>query len=86
MADELVPLFQHPSLPDEWDYNKSIKEMKGYLYKFKAIQRKVANELWVAKEVLSSPGRRTDLSQKCEGLETWGSYCEAIGVAKSTVG
>ncbi len=45
----------------------------------------VLNELWIAREKLSAHGgdRRSNQRDKCP-IETWASYCEAIGVEKRT--
>ena len=43
--------------------------------------RDVANELWVARENLSAPGKRTDLTSELK-FRGWGQYCEDIGIVK----
>ena len=44
-----------------------------------------ACELWIAREKLSTQGRRTDLGTFVLKLPTWADYCQAIGVNKRIV-
>jgi hypothetical protein len=39
----------------------------------------VANELWIAREILSKPGARTDLGKNLPRF-TWSGYCVEIGI------
>ena len=41
--------------------------------------REVANELWIAREILSKPGARTDLGKNLPRF-TWSGYCAEIGI------
>lgn len=59
--NELVPIIQKPGLPSKWDYDKSVKKVKQQIYKWKNLTIEMANELWIAREILSAQGRRTDL-------------------------
>lgn len=77
--DELM-LFDHPTLPDLWSYEESVKKMQRLMYKWKNLTRDVANELWVAREKLSSRYHRDDGAN----APSWGQYCQDVGVAKST--
>lgn len=83
MTKEMM-LFQHPSLPDSWDYQESVKKMKGLIYKWKNLTRDVANELWVARENLSAQGQRSDLTSE-ENFRSWTDYCEDIGSSRQVI-
>jgi hypothetical protein len=72
-------LFQHPSLPDQWDYYVSVKKMQQLIYKWKNLTRDVANELWIARENLASRYHRDGTN-----VPSWSQYCEDIGIAKRT--
>jgi DNA modification methylase len=76
-------LFQHPILPDEWNYDESVTKMKRLIYKWTNLTRDVANELWIARENLSAQGKRTDLDANASKL-TWSSYCKEIGLDYTT--
>lgn len=85
MSDDLL-LFDHPSLPDQWGYEASVKRMRSLIYKWKNMTRDVANELWIARESLKN---KFEAYQKGEGdanapPPTWSSYCDEIGINKST--
>jgi hypothetical protein len=49
--------------------------------------REVANELWIAREILSKRGgdrRSADFNSANETLKTWSSYCAEIGISYKT--
>jgi hypothetical protein len=46
--------------------------------------REVANELWIAREVLKAQGKRTDLTSE-QKFKSWGDYCRDIGVSQQVV-
>lgn len=76
-------LFQHPTIPDTWDYKESVEKMKRLIYKWKNLTRDVANELWIARESLSQKGgdrRSQNFNDKKLSLKTWSGYCEEIGI------
>jgi len=79
---ELI-LYEKPNLPDEWNYDESVNKLKPVIYKWKNLSQEMIEELWIAREKLSSQGIRTDLTsaQKCR---SWAQYCDDIGVAKWT--
>ncbi len=83
MPDKDLMLFDHPSLPDEWSYENSVKMMQRLIYKWKNLTRDVANELWTAREKLKSPGARTDLTSE-KSFRGWGQYCEDIGITQQS--
>ena len=82
MTQDLM-LFQHPSLPDIWDYKESVEKMKRLIYKWRNLTRDVANELWTARENLKQKGGKPfheSYSSKNGQVRTWSNYCEEIGV------
>lgn len=70
--------FAIPDVPKEWNYEESVKKVKRFVYKAKNLTREILKELWIAREILSTPGKRTDLTpeQKFRG---WSQYCQDIG-------
>lgn len=80
---ELVIVIK-PEIPNEWDYGESIKKAKGVLYKWKGLTIEIAQELWVAREILSTPGKRTDLTSE-QKFQGWDEYCQDIGSSRQVV-
>ena len=73
---ELIKIEEKPIIPENWDYDESVQKVKTLIYKWKNLTRVLFNELSIAKQVLSSPGKRTNLVTKVTRLHTWGEYCE----------
>ena len=42
-----------PEIPEDWDYNESVKNIKGFIYKMKNLTEEILNELWIARGILS---------------------------------
>ena len=77
-----------PEIPEDWDYNESVKNIKGFIYKMKNLTEEILNELWIARGILSKSGATghiKNLSDANAPLKTWNDYCEEIGEDKSTV-
>lgn len=55
--NELVKL-AIPELPENWDYDESVKKTKAIVYKWKTLTKELAEELWIAREKLRSKGGR----------------------------
>lgn len=84
---DLVKL-QKPNLPLTWDYDSSVNDTKGSIYKWKNITENIAYELWIAREMLSKTGATghvKNLSGSFDPLRTWSQYCEDIGSSKGVV-
>jgi hypothetical protein len=85
MNAELLPTVAPPTLPAKWDYAKSVKKVKAVVYKWKNITQELAHELWIAREMLSTPA----WNKKSDGTnvppQTWAQFCTDIGVSKRTV-
>lgn len=54
-------VIEKPKIPEKWDYNESVKQIKSVIYKWKSLTVELAQELYIAREKLRKPGRRTDL-------------------------
>lgn len=81
MNKELITISKKPQLPTNWNYDKSVSKVKQTVYKWKNLTTDLATELWIAREMLSSQGARTDIKEK----RTWSQYCEDIGSQKDVV-
>jgi len=68
---------------ETWNYEKSIQELKPNVYKLKNLTTEIVEELWVARQVLSSQGHRSDLVTNDTKL-TFEKYCIDIGIARMT--
>lgn len=76
----LVPseVRQPPTIPFAWDYDESVAEVRQLVYKWKNITVEIADELYIAREKLSTGGRSRN------GDKSWSQYCGEIGVDRST--
>lgn len=74
---EIVKL-EKPGLPVTWDYDISVSDVKGSVYKWKNLTENIAYELWIAREMLRNQGARTDLTSE-QKFRSWTQYCEDIG-------
>lgn len=80
--------FTKPALPVKWEYNSSVQKTKNNMYKWKNITEDMANELWIARELLSQ--KPTLRGRESSGTfvpvdKTWDSYCAEIGSCRRTV-
>jgi len=73
-----------PSLPSSWSYDKSINNVKQFTYKWRDLTKDIAEELWIARSMLNSRGKRTDLTSD-HLIRSWTKYCEEIGSSKGVV-
>lgn len=72
--------------PCREDYQKSVKRVSGLIYKWKNVTEELANELHIAREILSKEGRPwPSVTGANAPVKTWNQYCEDIGCNKSTV-
>jgi len=78
----LVPeiIIDKPSIPEDWNYDKSVEKVKSFIYKWKNITEDVAIEIWTAREILSSRYYRDGTN-----VPSWNQYCQDIGAEKRTV-
>lgn len=72
-----------PVIPGEWNYEESIKRLQPLVYKWKNLTIEVAQELYVAREMLANQGARVDLGTNVPKL-TWDGYCQSVGIEKRT--
>ena len=84
MNKELIKIVAKPTIPVNWDYNKSVERVKTILYNWKNLTEEMANELWVAREVLNAQGQRTDLTSG-QKFRSWTNYCQEIGSSRQVV-
>ncbi len=54
------------------------------VYIYQRAQAEAAVMMWIAREKLSAPGRRTDLVTNVTRLHTWAEYCREIGIDRAT--
>jgi len=66
-----------------WDYDESVTKVKPLVMKWGTLSIEMLGELHKAREVLSRPGTRTDITsgQMSRG---WESYCTDVGLEKRT--
>jgi len=83
-SKEIMPIPPVPELPEVWDYKQSIKKLGTKLYRWKQYTKQILDELWIAHEMLCTPGKRTDLITDEKGLPTWEQYCNDIGISQVT--
>lgn len=84
MLKDLVEIQQLPLIPKDWDYEISIEKISPLLYQWKNLTLEIATELYIANEILSSPGCRTDLVSNETRLPTFEEYCREIAMPKVT--
>lgn len=85
MADLIKIEIVKPEIPTEWNYDKSVEIVKSSIYKAKNLTEDILKELYIAREILSKPGYRTDLVANATRLPIWDDYCQDIGVDRTTV-
>lgn len=77
--------FKKPALPVEWNYESSVKRVKGHIYKWTNLTEDIAKDLWVAREKLSARTGRPRKDGTFVPTYSWDSYCEDIGSCRRTV-
>ena len=90
MADLIKIEIVEPEIPEDWDYNESVKRIKNLIYKWKNLTIEIAKELQIAKRNLAfgyGGDRRSIKFQvdKSQLEKTWTQYCEDIGHSKRVV-
>lgn len=84
--NELALKIEKPEFPENWDYEESVTMVKGITYKWKDLTIELANELFIAREMLSIPPE--EAAKKHGTLVprfTWTQYCEDIGSSRQVV-
>jgi len=79
MTDLIKVEFIKPAIPEDWNYDESIKKVKGFVYKAKNLTEEILKELYIAREKLSSRYYRDG-----KNFPSWNQYCEDIGITKRT--
>lgn len=75
-------------MPQHWDYDTSIKFVKSRIYKWGNLTAEIANELRIAREILSvKPALRPrqSIGTFVPTDKNWKTYCQDIGTVKRTV-
>jgi len=73
---------EKPAIPENWDYEESVKRLKSIVYKWRKLTEEILEELYIARVKLSKEGRpKTDANAP---VFTWSNYCNEIGIHKST--
>jgi hypothetical protein len=69
-----------PQIPQKWNYPDSVNKVKAKIYKWKNLTSEIAQELYITREKLKAPGKRTDLEpvNKSLKVKTWGDYCREV--------
>ncbi len=67
-----------PSVPVTWDFEESVSRVRQVVYRWKNLTAELAEELYIAREALSTGGRSRN------GEHTWNEYCVAVGVTRQT--
>jgi hypothetical protein len=87
MDDLIVMTDELPAVPNNWDYDNSVKKTKTFFYKWKNLTNEILEELWIAREKLSVSN--SDAAKIMHGTNvpcrTWSNYCEEIGTERRTV-
>lgn len=85
MTDLIRIEFEKPVIPEDWNYDESVQKVKTFVYKAKNLNEDILRELYIARDILSKSGCRTDLVANATKLPTWENYCNEIGIDRSTV-
>ena len=67
-----------------WEYDTSVERVRPMVVSWKNLTVELVEELYRARETLSKPGERTDLTSSQMG-RGWMQYLNDVGLAKSTV-
>lgn len=80
------PILLIPVIPENWDYENSIKKIKPKMFKWKNMTGEIYDELWIARKILTDQniGRPKKDGTKVPPF-TWDKYCEEIGVKRQVV-
>lgn len=73
-----------PQIPTDWDYDKSVKKVRGFIYKWANLTTEMVEELYVARVKLSAQGKRTDLTSG-QLSRSWTTYCKEIDHSRRVV-
>jgi len=79
-----------PDIPEDWDYDESVKKIKGFIYKWINLTKKILDELYVAHDKLAIHGgdRKSKEYQEQKfalDFKTWKQYCQDIGSSRQSV-
>ncbi|UCE08121.1 MAG: hypothetical protein JSW07_08885, partial [bacterium] len=76
-----------PEIPENWHYGESVEKVRTSGYKWKNLTKEIADELWIAKQIL--PKSHSEAAQIRHGSilpdMTWTQYCKDIGSSPQVV-
>lgn len=75
-------------IPEHWDYDKSVKKVKRFIYKWKNLTKETFVELWIAREKLAPQAEGAGRPKKGVTKVTrysWSQYCKDIGNSRQVV-
>jgi len=81
MADIVKIEFVKPKIPEDWDYDESVKIGKQLFLRWKDITIEMANHFRIAREALRSKGGKPfqkSYARKITRVKTWGDYCQEV--------
>jgi len=74
-----------PQVPEEWDYQASVRKMERRIYRWRFLTKEILDELWIAHHFLGTMGPKPESVANATDCRTWEQYCQAIGADRSTV-
>lgn len=76
-----------PQVPKNWNAEKSLENVRTTFLRWRDLNDKILNELWIAREKLRAPGKRTDLQPRknFSEVKTWEQYCDRLGTTTQSV-
>jgi len=86
--DEIVlrKELEKPAIPENWDYEESVKRLKSIVYKWRKLTEEILQELYIARAILAV--NPSDAAKIMHGANapriTWAKYCNEIGIHRST--
>ena len=88
MAKDLFVIKQLPIIPENWDYEKAVTEVKQLIYKWKNLTMKLAKELLIARKILSvhpKERQRTSSGTFVPVGKNWTTYYEDIDSSRQVL-
>jgi len=85
---DLIKIESLPEIPENWDYDLSIKQQKkrqGLITNWVNTTREYLDELWIARDMLSISHRPKISGEKSSLNKTWNDYCEDLGYKRNTI-
>ena len=89
IKSSIQPVPSLPQIPEGWDYFESVTKIQLLITKWKNLTLEIANELYIARDILSWFGKENEQPRGAGGIfvppdASWASYCESTGLEKRT--